>query len=686
MVTFFNHIRPLHLLPGLLAVLPAPVFAQATGSDANGAGEEKDSGPVIVVTGRGLQDTPATPAYDTRTLDREQLVSAPSGRIEDVLSNIAGFQQFRRSDSRAANPSAQGATLRALGGNATSRALVLLDGVPMADPFFGYIPFSAIAPDRLAQVRVTRGGGSGPFGAGALAGTIELTSADAETLGLVGARSLVDQRGETETSATLAPSLGAGFGVLSARWDRGQGFYTTPVDQRVPASARAGYDSRSLQLRGVAPIGDAMEMQARMLLYDDRRTLRFDGADSRSRGQDASIRLVGRGDWAFDVLGYVQARNFSNVVVSSTRFVPVLYQRNTPSTGLGGKAELRPPVGGGHVLRVGLDYRRSSGELFEDALSAVSGQVTARRNAGGRNTDLGLFVEDDWVLGDLTLTAGARADRTAIRDGFFTERDGSGGSTVTTRYPDRTSWAGSFRGGAVLRVAPGVRVRGAAYTGLRLPTLNELYRPFVVFPVVTQANAGLRNERSVGYEAGIDLSPTAWFDVALTAFDNRVKDAIANVTIGPDLRQRRNIDAIRARGIEASSTLRYCSLRFDGSLAYTDAVARASGVAAALDGNRPAQTPRWAASGTLSWRSGDDVTVAATVRHVGAQFEDDLETDLLPAATTLDMYARAALSPRISLVLRAENLTDTRIFTRNQGGSIDLGVPRTVWVGISFGP
>ena len=37
----------------------------------------------------------------------------------------------------------------------------------------------SLAPERLASVRVTRGGGSGAFGAGAVAGTIELTSADA---------------------------------------------------------------------------------------------------------------------------------------------------------------------------------------------------------------------------------------------------------------------------------------------------------------------------------------------------------------------------------------------------------------------------------------------------------------------------------------------------------------------------
>ena len=195
---------------------------------------------VIVVTGQGLEQTPATPAYDVIELDRDKIVSGSSGRIEDVLLNVAGFQQFRRSDSRSSNPSAQGATLRALGGNASSRALVLLDAVPMLDPFFGYVPFSAIAPERLESVRVTRGGGSGPFGSGALAGAIELESADAATMGLLSGAAAVNDRGETEMSATVAPEIGDGFAIVSSRWDRGEGFWTTPVDQRVPASVRAG--------------------------------------------------------------------------------------------------------------------------------------------------------------------------------------------------------------------------------------------------------------------------------------------------------------------------------------------------------------------------------------------------------------------------------------------------------------
>ena len=661
-------------------------FALPASGQSSVEGSEPDPDPdAIVVTGTGLRDTPATPAYGTQIIDRDQLVTTASGRIEDALSTVAGFQQFRRSDSRSSNPSAQGATLRALGGNASSRSQILLDGVPMADPFFGYIPFSAIAPERLDRIRVTRGGGSGPFGAGALSGTIELTSAGIATLGPASGQLLANDRSETEAGVTLASGLGAGFVTASARWDRGRGFFTTPPDQRVPATARAAYDAWSMQLRGVAPVTDAIELQARMLAFDDQRTLRFRGADTSMEGQDASLRLVGRGRWEFDLIGYVQARNFTNIVVSSTSFSPTLDQRNTPATGLGGKLEVRPPVSAGQLLRLGVDYRRSSGRLAENAISAATGRVTQRRSAGGINTDLGLFAEYDRVIGRVTLTAGARADRTTIRDGFFVARDPSGATISATDYPDRGDWEGSIRGGAVAELGSGVRARAAGYTGLRLPTLNELYRPFTVFPVVTQANAALRNERLEGYEVGVDFVPDDGFDFSLTAFDNRIADAIANVTIGPDLRQRQNIAAIVSRGIEAGARVTQGEVSLAGSLAWTDAEARGRGPAAALDGKRPAQTPQLSGNLSINWRPGDRWLLSTSLRHVGRQFEDDLETDVLPPATTLDAFAQLPLTGRLALVARAENLTDTRIVTRNQGGSIDLGTPRTLWLGVRFG-
>lgn len=660
----------------LCAALPA--FAQEQDSSE----EER---PEIVVTGEGLEPALSNIVYSTVEIDREAIVSSGSGRIEDVLSNVAGFQQFRRSDSRSSNPSAQGVTLRALGGNATSRALVLLDGVPISDPFFGYIPLSSIQPETLARIRVTRGGGSGPFGAGALAGTIELESAGPRTLGDVSASVLVNDGEETEANAVLTQELGGGFAVVNGRWDRGQGFFTTPVDQRVPATSRAAFDSWQVGLRAVAPLTENVELQARTSIFDDRRTLRFDGAESTSKGQDASLRLVGRGDWEFDALAYVQARNFSNVVISSTRFVRVLDQRNTPSTGIGGKLELRPPVAEGHDLRIGTDYRRSDGELQEEAYSAFSGNLTERRRAGGVNSNLGFFVEDDWSIGPLVVTGGLRADHTRIEDGFFIARDAGGTVLREEIAPDRTDWALSWRAGASFYATRRLDLRAAVYSGLRLPTLNELYRPFVVFPVVTQANAALENERLEGFEVGLGWQPVNEVVLTLTAFDNEVENAIANVTLGPNLRQRQNLPAIEAQGIEGALAMKFGTVSVDASLAYTDATIAGQGPSLDLDGNRPPQTPEFTASATLAWEPSDGWRFAGTLRHVGAQFEDDQETDVLPAATTLDLFAQFPLAGRFSLVARAENIFDETIVTRNSGGAIDLGVPRTVWLGLRFG-
>ncbi|AOL24616.1 Outer membrane receptor protein [Erythrobacter litoralis] len=658
----------------------APVSAQEE-DDAS----QRPTAERIIVTGEGLEEAPSEGAYAVTEIDRERIVSTASGRIEDVLRDVAGFQQFRRSDSRSANPTAQGATLRALGGNATSRALVLLDGVPIADPFFGYVPFNAIQPETLSRIRVTRGGGAGPFGAGALAGTIELESAGPAALDPLLASLVVNDREETEASAVLTQELGAGFAVASGRWDRGQGFFTAPAGERIPASARAGFDNWQVGLRGVAPIGRDVEVQARVSLFEDNRTLRFEGADSSNEGQDASLRVVGRGEWAFDALAYVQARNFSNVIISSTQFSRVLDQRNTPSTGLGGKFELRPPVGEAHTLRLGVDYRRADGELQEDNYSAFTGALRERRRAGGVNSNLGFFIEDDWRIGRLLLTGGLRADRTVIEDGFFRAVDASGALVEETLAQDRSDWTLSWRAGAAFEASDALRLRAAAYTGLRLPTLNELYRPFVVFPVVTQANAALENERLEGFEIGVDWQASDALALSLTAFDNRVENAIANVTLAPNLRQRRNLPAIDAQGIEGNVRLGLGRVSLDASLAYTDAAVDGEGPSLPLDGNRPPQTPDFAASATLAWEPSAGWRLAATLRHTAKQFEDDQENDVLPAATTLDAFAEIPVGADFSLMLRGENLTGEEIVTRNAGGAIDLGVPRTVWAGLRYG-
>lgn len=571
--------------------------------------------------------------------------------------------------------------MRGLGGNATSRTLVVLDGVPVTDPFFGHVPFAALPFERLQRVTVMRGGGTGAFGAGAVAGTVDMASANPADIPLGEAAMAANDRGETELSATLAPRLGDGYAVVSGRWDRGQGFRTTPEPQRVAASIPARFDGWSASLRAVVPVNADVELQTRALLFEDRRALRFAGADSYQSGQDASVRLVGRGGWQFDAIAYVQSRNFANVVISSTTFRKTLDQRNTPSTGIGGKLELRPPINGAYPVRLGVDWRRASGELQEVGYNGSTGAVTARRRAGGANADLGFYLEHDRKLGPLRLTGSVRLDRWSVSDGHFTESNAAGAVVTDISFARRAGWALSLRGGALLDLTASFAVRGSVYNGLRQPTLNELYRPFVVFPVTTRANAGLQNEELFGFEGGFDWT-MGRFALSATAFDNRIDRAIANVTIGPNLRERRNVDAVRSRGIEMTAKAQLGAIQWDGTLSLVDAEMRGSGASALLDGKRPAQVPSFTLSTTVAWRPASDWLVAVTLRRASSQFEDDLETDRLPAYTTLDAVVTVPLTPRAVVVLRGENLTGETIITRNQAGSADLGTPRTFWAGL----
>ncbi|HEX7858103.1 MAG TPA: TonB-dependent receptor [Sphingobium sp.] len=677
-------IRPIIRSPFLsagLCVLPllAPHSAIA---------EEGEASPPIVVLAGTLDLPPGMPAYGQSVIDKDRLDSAASGRVEDVLRDVAGFSQFRRSDSRSANPSAQGANLRSLGGNAASRTLVLLDGVPMADPFFGYIPYSAIVPDRLSGIRVTRGGGAGAFGAGAVAGTIEMASATRADLPLLSASALYGSRDAQEVSATVSPDVGAGFLSVSGRYERGDGFQTTPASQWTPATVPARYESWSAGLRAVAPINDMTELQARLLVYRDDRTLRFAGADSHAEGQDASIRLLSRGDWQVDALAYVQARNFSNVVISSSTFRKTLDQRNTPALGLGGKIELRPPVGTDHLLRFGVDSRYAHGDMLEDAYNAniAANPVTARRHGYGQQLTVGGFVEDDWTLGRLVLTAGGRVDRWTISDASLKSLTVATGILSDTRYPDRSGWEAGGRVGALWQASPIIALRAAAYTGFRLPTLNELYRSFTVFPVTTNANPDLKPEHLRGAEVGIDLTPAKGIAIGLTLFDNRLDDAIANVTTGVNIRTRQNVNAIEAQGIELTASAHVGAMRLTSAYAYSYSKVRAPGKG--LDGLDPAQSPRNAASATLAWEPKSGARLAATLRYTGRQYEDDLNVDSLPKALTLDGFARLPLRHGVALIGRVENLFNETVYTRwvsTPTLSQDLGTPQTFWIGVQVG-
>lgn len=653
---------------------------------------------VIVVRGKALPDPASARAYDVQTIDRKQLVNAPSHQIEDILQQIPGLQLFRRSDATSAHPTSQGVTLRALGGNASSRALVVLDGVPQADPFGGWIDWPAYDPASLEQVRVTRGGGTVPYGPGALAGVIDMTSRnDAGGEGSIEAGS----RNSVEASGYAGADAGGGVLTLSGRTGRSDGFTPITAATRGPVDRPAPYDEASLRTRWVTPVASDAELQLSGLAFVDSRNRGVPFTANRTRGLDASARIVGHGNLQWSALVYGQWRNFrsgfASVTADRSSASRASLQDSVPSAGYGASVEVRPSLGPDLQVRIGADARFTDGESRE-FYSYASGEPTRRRIAGGSSQTEGLFTEASVVRGPLTFSAGARLDHWQIANGKLLEwLLATGSSTRNDYYPTREGWLPTARAGAVFHVEQELSIRSAAYLGWRLPTLNELLRPFRAGADATAANPLLKPERLAGAEVGVEYARDG-LSASLTGFVNRLSDAIANVTLAPGpgvfpgvgfvsglYQQRENVSAINVRGIEASAeaTRGPWSLRLGASL--TDAHVSASGAAAHLDGLRPAQTPQLVLTGAAGWDSGG-ASIVLQVRRIGSQFEDDLNQRQIRPATVVNGFLSWPLSKHFQLIARGENLLDeTVIAGLNGDGSIERATPRTLWLGLRFG-
>ncbi|WP_431468997.1 TonB-dependent receptor [Sphingosinithalassobacter sp. LHW66-3] len=661
----------------------------------------QEAQPVITVTGEGLEAPPGEAAYAVAEVERARLANTASGRLEDVLADVAGVAQFRRADSRSAHPTAQGITLRGLGGNASSRALLLLDGVPQADPFGGWVAFPAYLPERLGRVRVTRGGGSGYAGPGALAGTVELFSAGPGELGTLDLRGAYGSRDSVDLVGTGAAELGRGFVTLAGQYARGDGFAPIVAEDRGPVDRAAPYEQASLALRGVTDIGGDTELQANLSGFVDRRDRGVDFTDVKSEGVDASVRVVGRGAWGWSALAYVQTRvlesGFASVNDARTEANPALQQYNVPSTGLGARLEVAPPVGEALSLRLGADARRVEGETQERYI--FTGLDPARRReAGGNSLTLGAFADASYETGPLTLNAGGRLDHWRIGEGQLIEQPLAGGAPLTdARFAPREGWEATGRLGAAYEVHEGVTLRAAAYRGWRLPTLNELYRPYRVGADAFAANADLAPERLTGAEAGVDWAPGEAVLLRLTGYWSRLENAVANVTLasGPGsfpgvgfvsaegtYSQRRNLDAVQSQGVELDARWRPSDWLVSASYAFIDARVDASGAATPLDGLRPAQTARHRASATAGWWR-DRAGGSLTLRYIGPQYEDDRNLQRLAEAVTLDAVAALPITDALLIEGRAENLFDERVET-GISDVLERATPRTLWIGLRY--
>ena len=652
----------------------------------------------VVVTAPRLPAAEGEAAFSVIRLDGATLDRAT--RLDEALGQVPAVGLFRRTSSLTANPTTQGLSLRAIAPTGAGRALVTLDGVPLNDPFGGWVIWAQVPPEGLSGVDVVRAGGTGPYGAGALTGSVLLRERDTD-----GAwTAAIGERGSARLAGSGTGDLGPLRWVATAGLERTDGHVPVRPPDAGAADRPLDLEAGSASLRLDLPMGGAL-LSARGAVFQERRGSGVEGSDAEASGTALSLTATrqpdtGQPGWRVQIWRRTSDLQNRFVATAPDRSSTSLanHQFHTPATAWGLNAAWRTKRDGLET-ELGVDARRAEGETNE-RYRFMGGEFTRSRQAGGETSVAGVYAEASATRGPWLMAGGLRLDHWSTRDGLRVERDLQSDALVLDDRPsDRSGEVVSARLGVRRALSPEWSARAAAYSAFRPATLNELHRPFRVGNDITEANAALVPEQLTGIEVGV-ARETGQLDLRATLFANRIEDAIVNVTIGQGpgvfpragfvpaggvLRERQNAGTIEAVGLELEVEARPREgLTLRTALSATDARVDGGSQAPQLTGLRPAQAPIWSATASVDWTPAPDWTVSADARWESRRFDDDLNSRVLDPALTVSARAERRLSPDLAAWVEAVNLFDADVETAETGtGVVSFGPPRTVWIGLS---
>jgi outer membrane cobalamin receptor len=663
---------------GLRLLVTAPGFRQAViplaGIDPRTTlrvvlQPERVTDAVTVTASLGVEEF-AAPA-STTVITAAEVFASGGAHMDDVLRNTPGFSLNRRSSSRATPPPAQGVALRGIPGIGASRTLVLADGLPLNDPFGGWVVWNRVPVAAIDRVEVLRGPAGDLYGADAMGGVIQLlTFAPGPTR----VRGLVEGGSASTARTSLFASTSRGVWRMAAagEWEDTGGYIRIPAADRGPVDramtdeyrtgfASLGYVGRTWSAEGRASGYTEHRQRGTPLLVDDTTWRQLSGS---------LVAEIGGGTLQARAAGGTQEyfNNFSSITPDRTierltteQRIPTVFR----TTGAQWTRRF-----GRHAVIVGGDLRRTTGkeyETFHEGQPPPSGPILT----GGTETAGSAFARASLSAGSrVTLVFGARGDHWRSRP-----IPAGGHDNVLRMFTPSAA--------VIWRALPAISLRVGVARAYRTPTLDELSRSSRQGNVLTMANPLLRPERLTGVEGGL-LWTRARTAARVTGFVNVLDDMVTNVTQSSTplliVRRKANVDRARAAGVEIEADFRPTGTITLTSQAMIVSSRFVGAPESSLSGKRTPQMPRYQAGAGVTWSAPLAVALSLQWRVTGAQFDDDRNTLKLGAFSVLDASVSRQLHGRLHVYLAVENMFDVE-YEVGRTPNRWIGLPRTIRTG-----
>ena len=589
-------------------------------------------------------DSPAESPISVLQLTQDDLGATPALTLDDTLRQIPGFSLFRRSSSRIANPTTMGVSLRGLGnGSGTSRALILEDGIPLNDPFGGWVYWDRVPDESVANVEVIQEGASSLYGSEAMGGVVQFLTHPAQPAGI----SLETSYGNQNT-----PNLSLWAGGEKDGWEGtfGGEVFSTDGYILVPKSLRGAIDTRAGSEDGTADvmigkkIGSGSEIFGRGWYFDDRR----------QNGTPDQINYIRLGEGALGAnlqlgsFGALTLRFYGDAQHYYQTFSSVATNRNSetltdqqtvPAQGVGGSAVWSRGLGKKQTLVAGFDEHEEIGHSNEDLFSGVSGDPTKDTFSGGHQRTAGVFGEDlIQIAPRWTLAASARFDDWRNFDAFtvtqgLTSSGAPSGSPVRRCCMETARTTLSARGLSLTnQLSAHVSWSASVYRAFRAPTLNELYRSFRQGTTIIDANPSLKARAAYRRQQETGINVNGWnrrLQVRGVFFYNQVVDPVSNVpcpacvqTAGATTQERENLGRTSAPGFALNGTANITNrVQLAVGYQYVDATVISS-PGLSLVGLWTAQVPHNVLTFQGRYTDPKRISFSLEGRMVGMQFDD----------------------------------------------------------------
>ena len=575
------------------------------------AAQEIRNSDDIVVTASGIAQSRDEVGQAITVIDAETIERRQTTDVVDMLATTPGVR-FSRTGSTG---SVAGISIR---GAETTQTLVLIDGVKINDPSGigdGY-DFGHLLTGNISRIEVLRGSNSVVHGSQAIGGVVSLmTATPAEGF----AANAAAEYGYSDTlnakadmSATAGPVSG-GIG--------GAYFRTDGISSATVGTERDGYKNFAGNARLKIAFTDALSLDLRGyyinadLDYDS-----FFGAPADSGDVAKLDQYVG---YAGVNLGLFDGRFTSRAAVTWLRNERDYYfvRGTAPDYGYSGtnlRFEYQGVVSPAAQAKLifGYEHERPDYDFF-----GFGSTDTARAN-----------IDSVYALGIVQPVAGFSL-------------------TGGIRHDDHSQFGGATTFGANANYSPNegaTNIRLSYGEGFKAPSLYQLYDSF-------SGNAALRPEQSKSYDLGIDQSlADGRAMISLTAF---LRNTINQINYDNATFAYGNIDHTRAKGVEATLALRPVdALNVTASYSYTDARDRSG--RPAFEGKRLPRRAEHAVSLSADYDWSFGLSTGATITMVGDSFDNAANTVRLDGYALAGVRAAFAVSERVELYGRIDNLLD----------------------------